>query len=1209
MEKLDSTTCSGGSTVYNTVFIDTSLDTHLAMIVFDSDTVSDLKKKIQYEHPLCFPNIGEIKINALKVMRKGYLYHLSDSMFVKSAFGGVNKSWFLSVDASRTEEHRENHNSCKSDSGNAVACFGFTTNNSSADVVDLLPGGPSKVLSNINDASLPQDGNNRHVKQNSASQQVGFSNSTQENSEDLHMEVEHMTDSNSKVVFPDTNKESRPKVQEKDVLDNKMCEDLPASAAASALKENQKLKKRKKDAIQNCDEENGALVVESGKDALDSDSVLKYNSLQNGKKSAVLNDTNVGNQICVDETCRSLSSDRNKRSAMRKRMTDEGKTVPAEHSECENNKHKDVSLNEQENKLTENSSQSGPASKIKHKAEKKDGNENSLSGDLISDFLKQGIELDAMTSKSSLVQKLESSNAILDHLNTESVKEKCLLTASESHGRKKRKKQKSNPSQGGSEISSAKDVYVDTFQAIEAIDHKDLSSQAIPVVLGKISMGGAVSEPCLISSAEVQEVSKTIRVPHSEVGDDDVADVNDGNMESQNEALEPDVISVLKTRDLIDQSASHVARHPALLSQKGINLQNDIGVSGHENLSGTLEDKIVEPKKSSKKMKKSKKTNDGNMERQNEAPKPDVVSSIDQRASHVDWRPTVVSQEGINLQNDIGVSVHENQSGTLEDKIVEPKKSSKKMKKPKKTKDLVGGIEAVDAVHGRGPASDISPAERPTSVSGDHLSDNAEQDGITDGKEESKMKTLDSLPAVTEVRADDVIRDVLESLQQCNNGPANSENMDKKSRKKTKKKSSTVVDPPELQGKDNVDHQDTTVLANIVSEVSALSKSSRKTLKVSSSSAAQFSGSDLGSRNNREVGITPVHTQLDSSQNKPKTNHDGRPIQDVANVGHSKSTCVDNANNSLEVPCESESERIKSQQQHEIVEMTDKKGVETEVKGKKKKKKPEVQSGGSIPDLPSPQMLNGNQCKEAIAEAAKSSSIQSQRSSSKVEPYSSNVQSSKTHLSISESAAKEPLQINKSDKTNFIPKQAQRLIDISSTAHTHLEKNNARTVSSSTVERSRNTSNLSKGGNECRSHLDIAKATGSNNGEVVNSLADKKSLLAIAGTIFMHDDKETSDDEDGNSDASTRTPSESSSSSDYSDNSDVNVSSSRNGTYNSEGEKGGGRNQRKTGSSSSKSLSLHAILRNSSSYKKAKLTASQDLDSQPDEVVPDSQAT
>lgn len=93
---------------FKTVFIDTNLDTHLAMIVTHSDTVFHLKTKILSEHPECFPKFGKIKINALKVKRKGFFYHLSDSMLVKSAFEGTKKCWFLSVDASSIEQPNEN---------------------------------------------------------------------------------------------------------------------------------------------------------------------------------------------------------------------------------------------------------------------------------------------------------------------------------------------------------------------------------------------------------------------------------------------------------------------------------------------------------------------------------------------------------------------------------------------------------------------------------------------------------------------------------------------------------------------------------------------------------------------------------------------------------------------------------------------------------------------------------------------------------------------------------------------------------------------------------------------------------------------------------------------------------------------------------------------------------------------------------------------
>ncbi|KAF3431137.1 hypothetical protein FNV43_RR25867 [Rhamnella rubrinervis] len=120
---------STSSEAYHTVFIDTSLDTHLAIIVSDLDTVSDLKRKIEKEYPLCFPNVGKITIGAVKVKRRGHLYHLSDSMYIKSAFLGViNENWFLRVDISSLEVHDENKILHNPDSNNLLICSGITSN-------------------------------------------------------------------------------------------------------------------------------------------------------------------------------------------------------------------------------------------------------------------------------------------------------------------------------------------------------------------------------------------------------------------------------------------------------------------------------------------------------------------------------------------------------------------------------------------------------------------------------------------------------------------------------------------------------------------------------------------------------------------------------------------------------------------------------------------------------------------------------------------------------------------------------------------------------------------------------------------------------------------------------------------------------------------------------------------------------------------------
>ncbi|CAI9775339.1 unnamed protein product [Fraxinus pennsylvanica] len=106
---IGTTPTEAAETAYNTVFIDTSLDTHLAMLVSYCDTVSDFKEKITMEHIKCFPKFGKIKIQSLKVRRRGNFYHLPDFMLVRSAFEGIKRNWFLSAETSSLKEFNDNN--------------------------------------------------------------------------------------------------------------------------------------------------------------------------------------------------------------------------------------------------------------------------------------------------------------------------------------------------------------------------------------------------------------------------------------------------------------------------------------------------------------------------------------------------------------------------------------------------------------------------------------------------------------------------------------------------------------------------------------------------------------------------------------------------------------------------------------------------------------------------------------------------------------------------------------------------------------------------------------------------------------------------------------------------------------------------------------------------------------------------------------------
>ncbi|KAL8520054.1 hypothetical protein ACS0TY_010840 [Phlomoides rotata] len=115
---------SGGTvtemTEFNTVFVDTSLDTHLAMLVSSSDTVSDFRKNMALEHKHCFPTVGEIQVLSVKVERRSNFYHLPDIMLLWSAFHGEEKgNWFLLADVSgaHTCNSIKNHSELNTSNG------------------------------------------------------------------------------------------------------------------------------------------------------------------------------------------------------------------------------------------------------------------------------------------------------------------------------------------------------------------------------------------------------------------------------------------------------------------------------------------------------------------------------------------------------------------------------------------------------------------------------------------------------------------------------------------------------------------------------------------------------------------------------------------------------------------------------------------------------------------------------------------------------------------------------------------------------------------------------------------------------------------------------------------------------------------------------------------------------------------------------------
>lgn len=102
--------------------------------------------------------INGVLLYTWQVKRRGHLYHLSDSMHIKSAFLGIiSENWFLRVDVSSLEVHDENKHLHNPDSINLLICNGIT-NNTPVDGVDLsLDDSPRKGTNDPNnEIEVPQ---------------------------------------------------------------------------------------------------------------------------------------------------------------------------------------------------------------------------------------------------------------------------------------------------------------------------------------------------------------------------------------------------------------------------------------------------------------------------------------------------------------------------------------------------------------------------------------------------------------------------------------------------------------------------------------------------------------------------------------------------------------------------------------------------------------------------------------------------------------------------------------------------------------------------------------------------------------------------------------------------------------------------------------------------------------------------------------------
>lgn len=356
-------------------------------------------------------------------------------MFVRTAFHGVSKSWFLSVEASNVGEQSESRHL-------GVARFGIM-NKPSADGLNLLPYGPATKLSNSDYSSLPQVQRHQIAGMNPA--------------------ADHSAHNNCNILSLETNHRSDTELQENHDLNIKEYEDpvrhteykedssrnvtgdaqVNVSLEGPAAKKRSKRKKRRGDEVHNhALKQDVASASVSDKDASQQDNVVPDNSLLNQERVRVVTyNRESGSKDITDEPCRISSSDANKTPGSEIQMIEvlrEGTAVPGKHIEDKKCTSESAVLKDQHDKSMEEASP-GTAVKKNEMTVRKDGNENSFEDGriLICDSTKETSD-PGIISQCSLGDKQKGSSGNLDRVSTKILKAEHSLTTDSRSGKKKR---------------------------------------------------------------------------------------------------------------------------------------------------------------------------------------------------------------------------------------------------------------------------------------------------------------------------------------------------------------------------------------------------------------------------------------------------------------------------------------------------------------------------------------------------------------------------------------------------------------------------------------------------------------------------------------------------------------------------------------------------------------------------------------------------
>ncbi|XAR48138.1 hypothetical protein NMG60_11030860 [Bertholletia excelsa] len=1206
---------------YNTVFVDTNLDSHLATIVSDNDTVSDLKKKIVSEHAQCFPNLGDIRINAVKVKCKGYFYHLPDSMLVKGAFERSKKGWFLAVDASTSKQAYDNQLSSNPDAtGHALP---WITGGPGERNINQ-PESPVKKLPICDALLLPNPGSIQSLNQNISSVDQSDPGDTHEGIlKDVEMEVKHPIDP-SKNFSSDPKQKSDFESEKCDLLSqgNKIpvtnieAGDGPSQVGVNAWEEPLQTDhaSKKKHASKEKGEYAGSMKDKSTSTIASQPGIGDTGNSSGNIAKEDVNDMELANVDVGKEPCMPSFPSTSVRSgsgeihgALSERMDDQSQNIIGD---------VDSSI------LLGEVSKTRLSEKRKRKRESKEA-ENPSEGNksLVSNFSQEKCKPAAINIENSTVDKQKTSAAVADCLFTELPENNQVGTNSRSGKKKKRKLPRDEAV--ATEPSSLHVGEGSLKENVEGKSYNAANSQLemLPAHLGP-------SEKCKHSESIQEDVDGVdANVPGA------------ANAEGKNDFSEPVVSCGSKGKK---KSKKHYSANEEEFPSVAIN-ESELGT--------THSDKIEEQRKFL------------------QHPDPAVVQS-EKCDLPSQGKTNMHSKEPLLLAEKCSVQRIKKRVN----KSVVPKQVMSNMEN---ADDSASGISstAPHLITGANEESEMKKEERflaetertkpkaklkPVDISFTAANEESEDMG-RNGAESSALTQVNKYPKIGE-NIDGSIRkkakknrssgaktcaDVsvkqqeneVESLHlnQTDLKPKNANDIDEKSKKKTKTKKNQnsatkdLTDVP-IKLQEAIEELPTSNDGQKVVDVP--SKPTKKTRLAKTNPMDQLTGQGcekIEYSGTQHGSFHPEQTSrnTDSKQVSLSDKHDGNDIV-VKNSGATDANCQ------IEVPeCDGNGVSFKDyfmpgKRNHEagaadlvFEKFSEEDRFDRDVKGKKIDGDPVPSSAISF-DTKNLPKSHSKQGRERKSHVRISDGMKHRESLSKDEQHNDAELKLKSSKS-SESGVKAP-DSHDVDQKKTIPQRIREAkqpnnVNVSKASRlvpTYPEVNGD--SSSSTSSRFDSPEKRFQGRKKTKHQLTLDRHHGKKNsngstrkrGEVVNGSQHDKSLLATPGAIFRDGSSESSGDENGtvNSDASTRTPSDNSSSSGYSEvESKSNLDTPRNGIPGAK-ENNVGESKIKSQGSGPRNITIDAILRSSKRFKKAKLTAESqqdDMESQPVEFVPESQ--